>query len=257
MEQLHREPASWADLSNDFAPILRVDLTEEIIGRIKTLIARGKLMPGSRLPPEREFARMLSVGRPALRQALKALATMGIIESRGGQGTFISRSTSGMLTAGMDFMRLLNAVTLPELFEVRKTVEVELAGLAAERAGEEELELIAGALKNQESSMDAPQAFLIEDLNFHNAVAKAAHNALFTPILESLSSLMTEARRKLLMTESDLSNSLHDHRQIFHEISGRNQAEARAAMFRHLDRVYHHWDNTQSATKPAVNYSTS
>jgi len=78
MNNSPREAAPWADLSREFAPIPRVDLTDEIITRIKMLITRGKLMPGSRLPPERELARLLSVGRPALRQALKALATMAV-----------------------------------------------------------------------------------------------------------------------------------------------------------------------------------
>ena len=83
------------EFGNEFEPILRLDLTEEIINRIKVMMGRGKLKRGSKLPPERQFARLLGVGRPALRQALKALSTLGIIESRVGQGTFINQSTSG------------------------------------------------------------------------------------------------------------------------------------------------------------------
>ena len=84
-------------MESEFPPIVKIDITEEIIGRIKALLAKGRLKAGSRLPPERDLARILGVGRPALRQALKALATMGIIDSRVGQGTFISRSTWELL----------------------------------------------------------------------------------------------------------------------------------------------------------------
>jgi GntR family transcriptional regulator, transcriptional repressor for pyruvate dehydrogenase complex len=250
MDEYGGAPSSWSQLSEDFEPILRVDLTEEIIGRIKALIARGKLKSGSRLPPERDFARMLGVGRPALRQALKALATMGIIESRVGQGTFVSQSTFRFLNAPMDFMLLLNSVTLSELFEVRKVVEVELAGLAAERASPEEIAQIQDTLNKQNSNLGNPLGFLVEDLNFHNAIAQAAHNVLFTAVLESLSHLMTEGRRKLLLNEQDLSKSFHDHQRIFKEIQARNKAGTREAMFEHLDRVYHHWEETQQSNKP-------
>ena len=166
MYQRNAEPSSWSELAGEFEPILRIDLTEEIVSRIKLLIARGKLKPGGKLPPERDFARLLGVGRPALRQALKGLATMGIIESRVGDGTFINESTSGLLTASMDFIVSLNAVTLQELFEVRKAIEVELAGLAAQRSSKKQLAVLESALKNQEANLYKPEVFLVEARNF-------------------------------------------------------------------------------------------
>jgi GntR family transcriptional repressor for pyruvate dehydrogenase complex len=146
-------------------------------------------------------------------------------------------------------MLLLNSVTLVELFEVRKAVEVELAGLAAERASQEQIAVIQDALEKQSANLDNPLAFLVEDLNFHNAIAQAAHNVLFTAILESLSHLMTEGRRKLLLTEQDLSKSFHNHQRIYQEIQVHNKTGARGAMFDHLDRVYHHWEETQQLNK--------
>jgi len=243
---------STSEFGKEFEPILRLDLTEEIIDRIKVLMARGKLKPGSKLPPEREFARLLGVGRPALRQALKALSTMGIIDSRVGKGTFVSLSTSGLLTAPMDFMVLLHAVTLQELFEVRKVVEVELAGWAADRATDDDLLLIKSILEIQKMSLDDSETFLEEDLRFHRALSIAAHNILFTAILESLSRLMTESRRKLLLNERDLSNSFRDHQNVFREIREQNRAGAREAMFQHLDRVYHNWEATQKPKQKGV-----
>ncbi len=239
------------EFGNEFEPILRLDLTEEIINRIKVMMGRGKLKRGSKLPPEREFARLLGVGRPALRQALKALSTLGIIESRVGQGTFINQSTSGVLTAPLDFMVLLNVVTLRELFEVRKAIEVELAGLAAERATEEDLLLIESVLESQKASLLDPEAFLKEDLRFHAVISTAVNNILFTSILESLSCLMFESRRKLLRSEKDVSNSYRDHEALFESIRKRDKDGARTAMFRHLERVYRSWEASHEQKKRA------
>jgi GntR family transcriptional repressor for pyruvate dehydrogenase complex len=239
------------DFGTEFEPILRMDLTEEIINRIKVMMGRGNLKRGSKLPPEREFARVLGVGRPALRQALKALSTLGIIESRVGQGTFINQSTSGVLTAPIDFMVLLNVVTIRELFEVRKAIEVELAGLAAERATKEDLSLIESVLESQRANLHDPEAFLNEDLRFHAALSTAVNNILFTSILESLSYLMFESRRKLLQSEKDVSNSYNDHEVLFKNICKRDKDGARAAMFKHLERVYRSWEATHEHKKKA------
>lgn len=238
---------STTRVADGFGPILRVDITTEIISRIKTLLARGTLKPGGKLPPEREFARMLQVSRPALRQALKALATLGVIESRVGDGTYISTSTTGLLTAPMDFMILMQAATLPELFEVRKTLEVEMAGLAASRASDGDIELMHSIFESQANHVRDPEKFLIDDLNFHNAIARSAGNVLFTAILDSLARLMVETRRKLLLTGDDLSNSVEDHRAILKAIAGHSTENARSAMLQHLMRVYHHWEQAQRA----------
>jgi DNA-binding FadR family transcriptional regulator len=245
MKKGETEQSPWSAMESEFPPIVKIDITEEIIGRIKALLAKGRLKAGSRLPPERDLARILGVGRPALRQALKALATMGIIDSRVGQGTFISRSTWELLAAPMDFMMLLNVVSIRELFEVRKALEVELAGLAAERATDDDLSHINAVLRKQEISLANPQAFLEGDLEFHAAIAAASRNILFLAILDNLSRLMIESRQKLLLQEQDLSLSFKDHQRICAEIAAKNTLGAREAMLRHLDRVYHYWEDTQ------------
>lgn len=235
-------------LNEQFEPILRVDVTTEIIDRIKTLLARGKLKPGDRLPPERELATLLGVGRPVLRQALKALATLGVLESRVGRGTYVTASGSTLLAAPIDFIILMQATTLSELFEVRKTIEVELAALAAQRASDQDLVLMRSILENQSRSLTNSEGFLVEDLNFHSAVAEASRNRLFKVMLNSLRRLMVEAKRKLLLTGDDLSNSLADHKVILQAISNHQKQDAHDAMLRHLDRVYHLWEATQSST---------
>jgi GntR family transcriptional regulator, transcriptional repressor for pyruvate dehydrogenase complex len=245
MTVVENDPSAWASLESEFPPIVKVDITEEIISRIKALLANGKLKPGSKLPPERELSLILGVGRPALRQALKALATMGIIDSRVGRGTFINASSWELLAAPMDFMMLLNAVTIKELFEVRKALEVELSGLAAERATAQEISQLEAVVKKQESELSNPDEFLKLDVEFHSVIANGSRNILFWAILDNLRRLMIEPRRQLLQSESDLSLSFTDHLSIFREIAARNKTGARNAMLKHLDRVYRHWEETQ------------
>ena len=237
-EQLQEQPLV-------FPPILKIDVTEEIIGRVKSLLAEGKLKPGSKLPPERELAQMLNVGRPAIRQALKALAALGVIDSCVGQGTFVNESTEQLLAVPMDFMMLLDPITIRELFEVRKALEVELAGLAAERASEKDMARIEGIFKSQQENLPDAEAFWGLDLEFHRAIADSARNVLFMAILGNLSRLMVESRRELLRTEHDVSLSLEDHQRIVKAILARNRSGACEAMLRHIERVYHHWESTQ------------
>jgi GntR family transcriptional regulator, transcriptional repressor for pyruvate dehydrogenase complex len=245
MREAETDPSAWSTLASEFSPIVRIDITEEIINRIKSLLANGKLKPGSKLPPERELASILGVGRPALRQALKALATMGIIDSRIGRGTFVSSSSWELLVAPMDFMMLLNAVTIQELFEVRRALEVELAGLAAERATGEHLQQLKSIVEKQEADLGNPDEFLRADVEFHGVIGKASRNILFRAFLDNCRRLMVESRRQLVVNETDLSLPLHDHQLIYKEINARNKEGAKLAMLKHLDRVFRHWEESQ------------
>src|SRR5579871_2601658 len=124
---LHKtEPAPA--LLNVVEPIPRIDLTEEVVRRIKILLTNGSIKPGTKLPPERELAEMLGISRPSLRQGLKALRMMAVIDSKRRHGTFISDSAAQVLRQPLDFVMLLNAITIEELFEVRRVIEVELSG---------------------------------------------------------------------------------------------------------------------------------
>lgn len=230
-----------AELGQAVEPIPKVDLTEEVIRRIKLLLVEGKIKPGSKLPPERELSEMLGISRPSLRQGLKALRMISVIESRRRHGTFVSDSTAEVLQEPLDFVMLLNAITIEELFEVRRVIEVELAGLAAVRGTNEELRAIKACISRQQADLDAPEKFLAEDIAFHMAIAAAAHNVLFGIFLESIARLLREQRRALLDTEDKLSKSYRDHVAIWEKLRVRDAVGARKMMLNHLERVYDVW----------------
>src|SRR5215510_5967984 len=129
--------------SNNFItamePIDRAGITELVVQRIKELLARGELRAGSRLPPERELADMLSISRPSLRTALKALSVMGIIRAKPGAGTYIAEEIPEVFTEPMHFMTLIHNTSVDELFEARRIIEAGLAELATERATTEDI----------------------------------------------------------------------------------------------------------------------
>jgi GntR family transcriptional repressor for pyruvate dehydrogenase complex len=231
-------------------PIVRIDITDEVIQRVKHLLASGILRAGSKLPPEREFARVLGISRPSLRQGLKALATMGVIFTRSGDGTYVSNSASEILEQSIHFLLLTGAVPMAELFEVRKVVEVELAGLAAARVTPQDLAEMEKSLAGMEATLDNVDHYLPHDFNFHNAIAKAARNSLFHAIIENLGRLLMESRQQTVQREPSMGQAINDHTAIYYQIQAGNVAGAREAMFKHLDRIQNYWEEKQSPVLP-------
>jgi len=217
-----------------------------VIDRIKQLLASGDLQPGAKLLPERELAKILNISRPSLRQALKVLTAIGVIESKVGDGTFIrSESATEMLEQSMDFLSLTGAVSMTELFEVRKVIEVELAGLAALRATTRDLEKIKESLEAMCSTETKPSEYTKHNLDFHNLIAKAAQNGLFYAIIHNLGNVLVESRNRTVSLEPH-EVLINDHRAIYEQIRARNVGGAREAMLKHLDRVQHYYQEKES-----------
>jgi len=127
-------------LALDIGPAInRVAISDELIARFKELIEKKVFVPGQRLPPERDLAEALAVSRPTLRQALRALQIMGVIRARQGSGSYLAESASDIMRVPLEFALALKNVAKTDLFETRRTLEVELASLAAERRTEEDL----------------------------------------------------------------------------------------------------------------------
>jgi GntR family transcriptional regulator, transcriptional repressor for pyruvate dehydrogenase complex len=240
------------DLLSALEPIPRVDLTEEVVRRFKALLADGKLKPGGRLPAERDLAVLFGISRPSLRHGLKALELMGAIESRRRHGTFVTTSAAKVLDEPLHFAVLLNSSSFEELYEVRRIVEVELAALAAQRASPAELDEVERCLAQQKASVNVGREFLQKDLEFHNLIARASHNALFATFLGGLRTIMSDKMRVLLESpHADVPQSVHStldqHAEIVRRLRARNAAGARKAMLHHLEAVYGQWLSLQGS----------
>ena len=243
-------------MRSDLQPIPHVDITMEVIKRIKHLLASGDLQPGARLLPEREFAKILNISRPSLRQALKILGSMGVIEAKVGEGTFVrSDSAAEILKESMHFLSLTGAVSMTELFEVRKVIEVELAGMAAVRATVEDLAKIKESHDSMCMTADKPSEYLRYNLDFHNRIAQSAQNGLFFAIIQNLGSVLEESRRRTISVEpKDV--LINDHSAIYQQIEARNASGAREAMLKHLNRVQHYYERKESSESSSASSLT-
>jgi GntR family transcriptional repressor for pyruvate dehydrogenase complex len=209
-------------------------------------LIRGDWSEGQRIPPERELCLQLGVGRASLREALKALEIMGMIETRLGDGTFVCRRS--------DFLSrpLLWAITgsdfseAQELVEARRLIEVELAGLAADRATAADLKELGNYLNRMESSLGDATAFQEADINFHLTVGKAGHNRILQNALQLIRNLMLQWIAGTLSHEGVAQEALDQHKQIFLGIAERNRERARAAMHHHLEAMARRLQEPQS-----------
>ena len=127
-------------MTSAIEPIKKSAISEEISSRLLLMIREKQLSPGEKLPPERELAAMLNVSRPSLREALRALAIMNVIEMRQGDGTYITSLEPELLVEHLDFVLSLDDSTFLQLFEARKIVEVGIASLAAQRITDRQIQ---------------------------------------------------------------------------------------------------------------------
>jgi GntR family transcriptional repressor for pyruvate dehydrogenase complex len=209
---------------------------ELVVSHVRGLIDRGAIRPGDQLPPERELAAQIGVSRPSVRAGLRALGAIGVVRSRHGAGTFITDGPPVLGTEPLSFLAALHGFTRDEMFEARRILEVGAAGLAAERAGGDQVATLAEEIAGMFASLDDAQAFLIHDIRFHRAVASASGNPILASLVEMVSALFYEQRRNTAARApgSDLKEAAQMHRAIYQAVRGRQSDRAKELMNRHL-----------------------
>ncbi|MFC9156721.1 FadR/GntR family transcriptional regulator [Streptomyces bauhiniae] len=201
---------------------------EAVLGHLRGAIERGEYAIGDKLPSEAELCRTLAVSRPVVREALRALHTMGLTVSRTGKGTFVVADAVEDPTFG-DY-------AASDLLEVRRHVEVPVAGYAARRRTPEDLDRLTRLLDRMERETDTA-AWVAMDTLFHLAVAEAAHNPVFRKVIEEIRDAL--ARQSAFLTElgGRREHSDREHRALVDALVAGSEDDAVAAMTHHLDRV--------------------
>jgi len=216
-------------------PIKKVDLTEEVIKKMKALLESGDLRAGSKLPPERELAEMLEISRPSLREALKALSVMGILKAQPGQGTFVTDEFLAILSEPLHFLMLLKEnLPFTELFEARTVLETKMARMAAMRASEEDLRAMELSLGGMKDNLDFPKGFVEHEIRFHQAIIDAAGNTLLSTVMEILYKLLNHNREKAAAVLDNLDEMYECHYKIYEEIAKSNPEGAERAAEQHF-----------------------
>ncbi len=208
--------------------------TEHVVAYVRDLIERGALGPGDRLPPERELALQIGVSRPSVRAGLQALAAMGVIQARHGAGTFITDGPPMLATGPLSFLAALHGFSSEAMFEARRVLEVGAIGVAAEKATGEDMASVAEEMASMFAALDDPQTFLVHDIKFHRAVAKASHNPILASLIEMVSAMFYDRRKRNLATPRDLREAAETHRLIYNALRDRDVQAAQAAMSEHL-----------------------
>jgi len=214
-------------------------LVDKITNDLQSQLSQGKLKPGERLPPERALCVSFGVGRTTVREALKSLTVRGLITKKG-RGVIVADPDTSS-PPGVDLASLAARVNIKQLYEVRKLLEVKIAGWAATRANTADLDLIRRSLDPNASGENGNRS---PNRDFHDALAAAAHNPALLQIYESgralffrlpfFWKLFDDAKVKTVRAQRhQMAHRWHQH--ILNAVEQRDMTEAEGAMFQHLD----------------------
>jgi len=218
-------------------PIEPQELRQRVVGRIVELIRTGNLRPGDRLPPERELVEIFSISRPSLREAMRALSTLGIVEPRHGGGTFVTDLDARTLLAPLDFFLQLSQVNLDDTFESRRIVEIEIVRKAASLAKRGDIADLADMIAAHAKIQKDPVGFRILDSRFHEKLSAIAGNAVLQRVAYGLYNMDLHIRRRATAEPGLIAESTEDHTEIAAAIAAHDPDRAAAAMAHHLAHI--------------------
>jgi DNA-binding FadR family transcriptional regulator len=241
----------------------RSTVAAETARQIREMIRAQKLQPGQILPPQRELAAQFGVGFSTIREALQMLVSTGLIESCSGRGTWVSDDALNVLLRSEAAETRLGDLDLLELHEARSLIEVRIAELATQRAMAEDTERLLTALENMRANLGNDEGFARTDLEFHLAVARAAHNGLFEQFYHLITTLMSEfIHKEMIVPEGRLGKRresvLARNTALVEAIRARDARQARAIardILKDVDElldVYRLQQNQQSNPSPEV-----
>ena len=222
-----------------YKPLSRhTGLSSRVKDQILEMISEGSLGPGDKLPPERELATLLGVSRNVVREGLRGLADMNIVEVRHGSGVFIASLDIESLIEPLAFAVSLEQVALRSLVEARLVFEPGITALAALRASAEDLSALQDVVeRSRRSAAKFPGRFLEVDIEFHGAILRMCGNPFLTRIMESVGQLARSRRELTNDVPSMRAIAQADHEAIIAALVARDPQAARAAMQRHLEHV--------------------
>ncbi len=217
-----------------FKKIDRVSMSEEIIDHLKTQIISRSLKPGEKLPSEENLAEKMGVGRGTIREALRVLIHMGLVE-RKGNGTYV---TEGKISNNYKF-KLDEYRDLVEIMEVRKVVEPALAKYAAERRNTEVVKEIGKELQKMKEGIQDVNEFILHDNKFHDLIFDASGNSILEGFIKGLKVLMKKNQAVVLRERYSyiMPKSLDFHEKIYQAILNNNGEEAYKLMLNHIEDV--------------------
>jgi GntR family transcriptional repressor for pyruvate dehydrogenase complex len=218
-------------------PIRKTRIAEEIADRIRVLILDGTMPAGRPLPSERLLATRFGVSRGSVRDALRMLETIGLIETRHGQGTFPHELTVDRLVVPLASVLSYRRDLQDELLDVRRMFEPAVARVAATRMSDQDLADLQRILETQRRKLKTHRSAIVEDTAFHAVLARATQNRVVMRIMETLNDLLVESRKRTLQQKGRPERSLEGHEAVVAALRRGDADGAALAMHSHIDQI--------------------
>ena len=220
----------------EFETIRRNKLYEEVADKLQYWIL-NEMKPGDKLPPERQLGQLFGVGRSSIRDAVRRLQAMGLVEPHQGRGTVVCEVSDSSIVTPLASVLVRKRKLVAELLDVRKIIEPGIAARAARNATPEQIAEIEAILDRQAERTKRGESVIEEDSAFHYSLALAADNSVVLRVLDVLMDLLQKSREHSLQVKGRAPKSLAGHRSIISAVKRKDVAAAEAAMRRHLEQI--------------------
>jgi len=216
---------------------VRHGVARTVVDHVLDLIRTGMLRAGDRLPSERKLIEILDISRPSLREALRALSFLGVVETRHGSGAYVTNLEAQTLLAPLDFFLALSESNLTDTFDSRRLIEFEIVRKSARNATTDDIDDLRAMLIAHKQVLKDPVAFRILDSRFHARLSTIAGNAVLERVAHSLYNMGLDIRRQATEDVSLIRRSLDEHTAIVEGIEAHDPEQAVASMSVHLDHI--------------------
>jgi GntR family transcriptional regulator, transcriptional repressor for pyruvate dehydrogenase complex len=210
---------------------------EDVVDQIRTLLDNGRLKQGDQLPTERELGELFKVSRATVREAIRTLESMKLVQSRQGTGTYVLASSQETLIQPLAAALFHEKDNISDIFFVRKVMEPYVAQLAAENASLEDVKALADIMISQEEAIADNRSAIELDSAFHTQLARMSRNPILERLLNAVVDLLEQSRTGYLQNTERAKKSHRGHHEIFTAVKNGDCTAARRAMRRHLAEV--------------------
>lgn len=215
-------------------PVSRATLPQEIVKALTDLIMKRVWKPGDLIPTEKELASRFQVGRSTIREAVKSLVVLGVLEARAGEGSFVREPTSELLSGGFRWGLLLSEGNLDDFVDVRVLIEVECARRAAANKTDDLVSQLDATIKEMRAEPMDHGVFMDSDTRFHLAIAHAARNPIFGTVGATIQSIVRIWYPKTYYIPETRGRTIAEHRAIAAGVASGNLDAAGKAMRAHI-----------------------
>ena len=224
-------------MKHSFQPVVKQSLPDKLARQIRGTIQSGNYRRGDRLPPIVEMAKRFEVGQPSIREALKKLEAMGVVQIRHGAGVFVTRSEEVLVLGNPDYAGTVTKKLLLDLIRARIPIEIQSVADCVKNATPEQIRELKRILTNAGQHLGDDEVLNSVNMEFHGKIAQASGNSVTAQLLNVLHELFTDEQRLILGIFGSRERDHQDHLAILEAIERRDEALAVERMRAHLESV--------------------